>query len=155
MNSQMHEDHNVNRRARQKDTLSAEDLGILLQWNWKYGRLVFPTERRRVENSLLKLWSGFTGTRPATLVANNNSTLKNSRESLADDSSGGTLTDSCDGDITVSDETESKAQTIPQTVCYEDIDLFLLRNPDNPERDILMTEVEFRNLKGRSEGADG
>jgi hypothetical protein len=112
MNSQMHEDYNVNRRARQKDILSAEDLGILLQWNWKYGRLVFPTERRRVENSLLKLWSGFTGIRPATLVANDNSTLKNSRESLADDSSGGILTDSCDGDTTVSDETESKAQII-------------------------------------------
>jgi len=91
MNSQMHEDHDVSRRARQKDTLSAEDLGILLQWHWKYGKLNFPTERRRVESSLLKLWSGFTGTRPATLVANNTSTLKNSRESSADDLSGGTL----------------------------------------------------------------
>jgi hypothetical protein len=35
MNSQMHEDHDVSRRARQKDTLSAEDLDILLQWNWE------------------------------------------------------------------------------------------------------------------------
>ena len=35
----------------------------------------------------------------------------------------------------------------PQTVCYGDIDLFLLRNPDNPERDVLMAEVDFRNLK--------
>jgi hypothetical protein len=52
-------------------------------------------------------------------------------------------------------ESESKAQTKLQTVCYGDIDLFLLRNPDNPERDILMAEVEFRNLKGRPEGADG
>ena|ERR1700734_912851 len=51
MNSQMHEDHEISRRARRKDTLSAEDLGILLQWHWMYGKLVFPTERRRVENS--------------------------------------------------------------------------------------------------------
>src|ERR1700761_9042694 len=114
MNNQMHEDHDVSRRARQKDTISAEDLGILLQWHWKYGRLIFPTERRRVENSLLMLWSGFTGTRPATLVANDTSTLKNSRESSADDLSGGSLSD---GDTLVGGESESKAQTKPQIVC--------------------------------------
>jgi len=34
----MHEIHEVSRRARRKDTLSTEDLGILLQWHWKYGR---------------------------------------------------------------------------------------------------------------------
>ena len=28
-------------------------------------------------------------------------------------------------------------------------------NPDSPERDILMAEVEFRNLKNRLEGVDG
>src|ERR1700761_5438423 len=110
MNNQMHEDHDVSRRARQKDTISAEDLGILLQWHWKYGRLIFPTERRRVENSLLKLWSGFTGTRPATLVANDD-TLKNPCEGSADDLSGGTLTDNSDGDTLVGGESESKAQT--------------------------------------------
>jgi hypothetical protein len=91
MNSQMHEDHEISRRARRKDTLSAEDLGILLQWHWMYGKLIFPTERRRLENSLLKLWSAFTGSRPATLVANDNPTPKNSRESSADDLSDRTL----------------------------------------------------------------
>jgi hypothetical protein len=101
------------------------------------------------------LWSGFTGTRPVTLVANDTSTLKNSRESPADDLSGGTLIDDSDGDTLVSGKSESKAQTEVQTVCYGDIDLFLLRNPNSPERDILMTEVEFRSLKGRPEGADG
>jgi hypothetical protein len=86
---------------------------------------------------------------------NDNSTLKNSRENSTDDLSGGTLTDDCDGDTSVSGETDLKAQTAPQTVCYGDIDLFFLRNPDNPERDILMVEVEFQTLKGRPEGADG
>jgi hypothetical protein len=155
MNTQMYKDHDVSRHARQKDTLSAEDLGILLQWQWKYGRLTFPTERRRVENSLLKLWSGFTGTRLATLVANDTSTLKNSRESSADGVLDGAFTDDSDGDTLVGGKSELKAQIQPQTVCYGDIDFFLLRNPDNSERDILMTEVEFRNLKGRPEGADG
>jgi hypothetical protein len=31
MDSQMHEDHDISRRARQKDSLSAEDLSTLLQ----------------------------------------------------------------------------------------------------------------------------
>ena len=121
-----------------------------------YGKMIFPTERRRVKNSLLMLWSTFTGSRSATLVANDNSTSKNSRESSADELSGRTLAVDNDEDILVSDESEPKGQiTRPQTICYGDIDLFLLRNPDNPERDILIAEVDFRNLKGRPEGADG
>ena len=156
MNTQVHEDHEVSRRARRKDTLSAEDLGILLQWHWKYGTLIFPTERRRCDLRLLKLWSSFTGSRPATLVANDGSASNDSRESSADDLSSNILGDDSDGDTLVGGELESKTQTTrSQTVCYGDIDLFLLRNPDNPQRDILMAEVDFRNLKGRPEGADG
>jgi hypothetical protein len=157
MNTQMHEDHEVSRRTRRKDTLSAEDLGILLQWHWKYGMLVFPTEHRRCELSLLKLWASFTGSRPAVLVANDGSVSNNSRESSADDVSGNnTLGDDSDGDTLVRGKSELKTQTTrPQTACYGDIDLFLLRNSDNPQRDILMAEVDFRNLKGRPEGADG
>jgi hypothetical protein len=64
--------------------------------------------------------------------------------------------DDSDGDTLVGGGSDAKAQTTrPGTICYGDIDLFLLRNPDNPERDILMAEVDFRNLKGRPEGADG
>jgi hypothetical protein len=156
MNTQMHEDHEVSRRARRKDTLSTEDLGILLQWHWKYGMLIFPTERRRCDLSLLKLWSSFTGSRPATLVANDGSASNDSRESSADLSSRNTLRDDSDGDTLVGGESDLKTQTTrSQTVCYGDIDLFLLRNSDNPQRDILMAEVDFRNLKGRPEGADG
>ena len=100
----MHEDHEVSRRARRKDTLSAEDLGILLQWHWKYGTLIFPTERRRCDLRLLKLWSSFTGSRPATLVANDGSALNDSRESSADDLSSNILRDDSDGDTLVGGE---------------------------------------------------
>jgi hypothetical protein len=51
----MHEDYDVRRQTRQKDTLSAEDLGILLQWHWKYGTAAFTNERQRVQLSLLML----------------------------------------------------------------------------------------------------
>jgi hypothetical protein len=151
----MHEDHDVSRRARRKDTLSAEDLGILLQWHWKYGMSTFTNERQRVQMSLLMLFSAFTGSRPATLLADGSSSSNDSQEGSADDLSS-TLVDDSDGDTLVGAGSDSKAQTTrPGTICYGDIDLFLLRNPDNPERDILMAEVDFRNLKGRPEGADG
>ena len=152
----MHEDHDVSRRARRKDTLSAKDLGILLQWHWKYGTSTFANERQRVQLSLLMLFSAFTGSRPATLLAEDGSSTNDSRESSTGALPGGTDEDDCDGDTLIGDEVEPRARTTrPGTICYGDIDLFLLRNPDNPDRDILMAEVDFRNLKGRPEGADG
>jgi hypothetical protein len=150
----MHKDHDVSRRNRQKDTLSAEDLGILLQWHWKYGTAAFTNERQRVQLSLLMLFSAFTGSRPDTLLGDD-SLSKNSQESSIDDSSDSTLADNSDGDTLVDDESNAQNTKRPGTVCYGDIELFLLRNPDNPERDILMAEVNFRNLKDRTEGADG
>lgn len=106
--------------------------------------------------SLLMLFSAFTGSQPGTLLTNDSSAIIDCRESSTDDVSSSTLAYSSDGETLANDTPNSKAQTtMPGTICYGDIDLFLLRNPDNPERDILMAEVDFRNLKGRPEGADG
>lgn len=43
---------------------------------------------------------------------------------------------------------------LPNTACWRDIELFLLRNPEGG-RDVLCAIIEFRSLKGRPEGADG
>ena len=69
---------------------------------------------------------------------NNTFTLKSSRESPADDISGGTLTADSDGDNLLGSEPESKVQTEIQIICYRDLDLFRLRNPDGPEWDNLI-----------------
>src|SRR5277367_3195097 len=82
MNGQMHEDHDISRRARRKDTLSAEDLGILLQWHWKYGMPTFANERQRVQMSLVMLFSASTGSRPATLLADDGSTIKHATSAI-------------------------------------------------------------------------
>jgi hypothetical protein len=103
------------------------------------------------------LFSAFTGSRPDTLLGEDDSLSTNSQESSIDDSSDTTLADNNDGDTLVDDGSESNTQNIkrPGTVCYGDIEVFLLRNPDNPQRDILIAEVNFRNLKGRAEGTNG
>jgi len=116
---------------------------------------IFANERQRVQMGLLMLFSAFTGSRPATLLTDNDS-CRDSGENSTDNLSSSTLAYDSDGDTLVDDKPESKTRTTrPGTIYYGDIDFFLLRNPDNPERDILMAEVDFRNLKGRPEDADG
>jgi hypothetical protein len=89
-------------------------------------------------------FSAFTGSRLDALPADGNSSCKDSRESLADDLPTSTLAYDSDGDTLVDCEPDLKARnTRLGTICYEDIDLLLLRNPDNPYRDILMAEVGF------------
>ena len=111
----MHDDHDhdVSRRARRKDTLSAEDLGILLQWHWKYGPSTFANERQRVQMSLLMLFSAFTGSRPATLLADDSSSSSNdSQEASIDGLSESTLANDSDGDTLIGGEPDSIARTI-------------------------------------------
>ena len=118
----MHEDHDVSRQNRQKDTLSAEDLGILLQWHWKYGTATFTNERQRVQLSLLMLFSAFTGSRPDTLLGEDDSSSKNSQESSIDDSSDSILADNSDGDTLVDDGSESNAQNTKRpAICMRSI----------------------------------
>jgi hypothetical protein len=102
------------------------------------------------------LFSAFIGSRPDTLLEIDNSPLKSSRENSINDLLDNTLADNNDGDILINDVFKLNAQNIkrPGTVYYEDIDFFFLRNPNNPERDILIIKINFKNLKGRAEGAD-
>jgi hypothetical protein len=44
-----------------------------LQWHWKYDMSIFANERQLVQMGLLMLFSAFTGSRPGTLLADNNS----------------------------------------------------------------------------------
>ena len=43
---------------------------------------------------------------------------------------------------------------LPRTVCYGDVDLFVIRNPEGGS-DVLVAVINFRNLKGQPQGAEG
>jgi len=139
--------------ARRKDTSIAEDLGILLRWHWKYDTACYPNERQRAQMSLLVLFSAFTGSLPGTILAGEDgpsdeftyyqiwellSLVKDgSTDSSAARITGSTLTDDCDGESLVDGGRECPRRiTRPDTICYGDIELRLLRNPNNPERPI-------------------
>lgn len=128
------QDHQVSNHARRKDTLSAEDLGILLRCLWVYDTSSYNHERLRVQMSLLMLFSAFTGTRPGVLVPQSPSKQTRSRS-----------------DIPSSVQEPQRLHT----VCYKDIELYLLKNEGDTHRDIWIAEVEFVNLKGKKEGDDG
>jgi hypothetical protein len=42
----------------------------------------------------------------------------------------------------------------PKTICWRDIEPFYIRNPEGG-RDVFCAIINFTNLKGRPEGADG
>ncbi|KAL2861060.1 uncharacterized protein BJX67DRAFT_391634 [Aspergillus lucknowensis] len=83
-----------------------------------------------IQFATIQLWSAITGTRPGMLLPQN--------ASLADSD--------LPKHVLVDD--------LPASVCYRDIKLFILKDPDN-KRDVLCEIIEFCNLKGRPEGADG
>ena len=162
-------DHEVSLRARRKDTLSAEDLGILLRCHWVYDTSVYSHERQRVQMGLIMLFSAFTGTRPGVLLPQDK-TMKTrllngdgSDVDLSgpDQSSSGPSSDRSkkvmpDSNPLKSDlPAHTQMSRRPRTVCYKDIELYLLRNPDGTQRDIFVAEIEFVNLKGSKEGEDG
>jgi len=122
----MQEDHDVSRRAPREDTLSAGDLGILLQWHWKYCMSTFTNERQGVEISLLMPLSAFTGSRLTTPLTDDSSSSSGSQGGSADDLSSNTLANDSGGDTLIGGKSGSKAQTTrPRSICHGDIDLFL------------------------------
>jgi hypothetical protein len=100
------------------------------------------------------LFSAFTGSRPATLFTDNDSSYKDSKENLTDDLSNSILAYNSDGETLINNKPNSRITKLG-IICYGDIDFFLLRNPNNPKRDILITEIDFRNLKDRSKDVNG
>jgi hypothetical protein len=120
-----------------------------------------------VQQSTVMLWSSITGTRPGVLLP---------RISSSDSTSTGNA-GSVDGTFTrgqgpltapaLHPKRRKRNKTFesdipkyvsvddtPKTVCWEDIELFYLRNPEGG-RDVPCAIINFRNLKGRPEGADG
>ena len=88
-----------------------------------------------VQFATVQLWSAITGTRPGVLLPQNTYLPDNS-----------TFESDLPKYISLKD--------IPDSVCYRDIELFYLKDPQS-KRDVLCAIIEFRNLKGRPGGADG
>ena len=135
--------------------MSAEDLGILLRQLWLYTALT-PLGRLLLQQGFVLLASSFTGTRPRILVPPSSiaTPLENIGQRVAENEGKASRSrkraDGFQSDI----PRYIRYDDLPRTLCYGDIDLFVIRNPDSGS-DVIVAVIDFRNLKGTEQGSEG
>ena len=132
--------------------MSAEDLGILLRQLWLYTALA-PLGRQLLQEGFVLLECSFTGTRPRILVPPSSITEPLEKRSVKNEgraSRGRKRADGFQSDI----PKYVRYDDLPQALCYGDIDLFVIRNPDGG-CDVIVAVIDFRNLKGTEQGSEG
>lgn len=134
----------IPRRMKKKDTLDVNVFCILYRQHWIYSRF-FRHGSMIIQFAVVQLWSAITGTRPGVLLPQKASQTGH-KSSLGKRKREQTFQSDLPKHVSADD--------LPDSVCYRDIELFILKDPDS-KRDVLCAIIEFRNLKGRPEGADG
>jgi hypothetical protein len=129
---------------KKKDTLDVDVFCILYRHHWIHSRF-FRHGSMIIQFATVQLWSAITGTRPGVLLPQK--AFQTGQESSLGKRKGEQTFQS---DL----PKHVSAADLPDSVCYRDIELFYLKDP-NSKRDVLCAIIEFRNLKGRPEGADG
>ncbi|OJJ62706.1 hypothetical protein ASPSYDRAFT_65810 [Aspergillus sydowii CBS 593.65] len=132
----------ISRRTKNKNTLDVDVFCVTYRHHWVYSKH-FRHGSMIIQFATIQLWSAITGTRPGVLLPQ--------KASLA-----GMPLGKRKGDKPFQSDLPKYVSTddLPASVCYRDIELFYLKDPDS-KRDVLCAIIEFRNLKGRPEGADG
>ncbi|EAW15512.1 uncharacterized protein NFIA_048490 [Aspergillus fischeri NRRL 181] len=134
----------IPRRMKKKDTLDVNVFCILYRHHWMYSRF-FRHGSMIIQFAIVQLWSAITGTRLGVLLPQKASQT-GQQSSLGKRKRKETFQSDLPKHVSADD--------LPDSVCYGDIELFILKDPDS-KRDVLCAIIEFRNLKGRPEGADG
>jgi hypothetical protein len=148
INSRFRADHKPNVQPKKKHTMSPEDLGILLRQIWVYGKL-YPLGICLIYKSVTLLLCSITGTRPKVLFP------PESSGDLPDAPVNQRRKPKSALDEFRSDLPEYiRYDELPKSVCYRNIELFVIRNPEGG-RDIPVAVINFRNLKGQDQGAEG
>ncbi|KAJ5473965.1 hypothetical protein N7475_003531 [Penicillium sp. IBT 31633x] len=133
----------IPRRTKDKNTLDVDAFGVIYRHHWVHSRF-FRHGSMIVQFATVQLWSAITGTRPGVLLPQDTSSP--GTPALGKRKRDDTFQSDLPKHISLKD--------LPDSVCYRDIELFYLKDPQS-KRDVLCAIIEFRNLKGRPEGADG
>ncbi|KAJ5649238.1 uncharacterized protein N7484_002961 [Penicillium longicatenatum] len=134
----------IPRRTKDKNTLDVDVFCVIYRHHWVHSRF-FRHGSMVVQFATVQLWSAITGTRPGVLLSQNIS-LPGDPSSLGKRKRAHAFQSDLPKYISMKD--------LPESVCYRDIELFYLKHRQS-KRDVLCAIIEFRNLKGRPEGADG
>jgi Protein of unknown function (DUF3435) len=156
---------NLDVTVKSKPVLGMDDL-LLLNYHWARDTSTFPTEHHRVAFALLLLLLFSTGCRPAELV---DAKKKRGQDAAgSDDEDDGEVADEVFGDndfaadhdadqgSPTNDDLDDAMGTVEpdarrvNALCYEDVRLLAVWNPDGGERDVLAMEVKLAHHKGHN-----
>ncbi|KFY93086.1 hypothetical protein V500_03919 [Pseudogymnoascus sp. VKM F-4518 (FW-2643)] len=128
----------LDRTVKSKPVLGVDDLLLLLNCHWARDKSVYRTERQRVQYALILLLLFGTGCRPAELVDAKRKRRDNPG-SNDEDLEGDVDMGGVEGDTRLYD-----------ALCYEDVRLLVVHEPDNSVRDVLAMEVKLSHHKGHN-----
>ena len=122
----------------QKPVMNIDDIFFILHHHWMLNTSIFPNEQQQLQLTLLLLLSAYTATWSGALMYKMMSRRKQRKHYLiweADD-------DNLDNNENKMDLDWEEIKTL----CYKDVTLLLLPNP-NRKRDILVMEVVLKYTK--------
>jgi|SRR5579862_9455503 len=122
--------------------MNVDDLLLVLTHHWARDTSSFPTERQRVQLPMILITAAYTASRPQELVDAGRKKKMPDRMKEGYEPWDG-LGDSDYDDNRLEDE-EKRCKAL----CYEDICLMLLRNPDHRDCDVLIMEVQMSHHNG-------
>lgn len=118
--------------------MDVDDVYLVLHHHWVHDTSVFPDERQRIQLALLIQLQAYTATRPRVLAYK-----KLSKKAIEDHYFGS------EDEATqpkYAEEWDPKEDDF-KTICYRDVTLTLLKNPEGG-RDLPAMEVTLRYTKG-------
>ncbi|KAK4151935.1 hypothetical protein C8A00DRAFT_44942 [Chaetomidium leptoderma] len=138
-----------------KDVANADTLLVLLTFNIRYDTGIFPWERHRVQLPGCYLGLAFTGARPAEFV--DREKRSDDDECLAELFSYAAIRSTSSDEDKAPDEhsrvleemisQEYEGRGRPKALCYEDIQLMVVRHPETGE-DVLAMSIRLAHHKG-------
>ncbi|RAL59974.1 hypothetical protein DID88_000600 [Monilinia fructigena] len=167
LNTVLAKDFTLRREKTAKPVLGADDLILLLTHHWARDTSIFPTEDQRLALATIMLLLIYTGCRPAELVDAAKGKITTDRDQRYEDDNWDNEFEGLDEtkdnnpvydhpepwvDPKISDYDDKNYEDILtreyKALCYEDIRLWIVRNPTPGERDLLGMEITLAHHKG-------
>ena len=128
-----------------KPVIGGDEFNLMLHHHWGRCRHVYAVEKLRLYVAIGLLGLAYTGGRPAEFVE----TYKGSTDIFGDGTE-------LEKDLALSDLFDNHIPCVPppkegkrsKVICYEDIELWIVRDPEFGDRDILAIELMLWHHKG-------
>ncbi len=143
---------------KRKNHLGPEGFAYLAYFRWVRDRSVFKLGLDRLDDALARIFLMWTGCRKHELVYARPKNMKAKLKEYDDESDAFTDVDDGDDDYIAKREAhcwvcgrrDERTDPVYQVLCWEDIDLWILRDPEGTGYDCLAMQVLLRFHKGKN-----